>query len=135
MSRSCNGVAGSAETVGRWRGKCRTPWLGLRYGFGAGWCGVGGVHGLSAALDCYLAAVADGLLVRSSDADVLAEVRGFETLRRRLDGFDLDVLPELERRGLPGVLGGTGWARCDQPGQRLAAGHAVKAKSDCLSDV
>jgi hypothetical protein len=47
--------------------------------------------GLSAALDCYLAAVADGLLVRSSDADVLAEVRGFETLRRRLDGFDLDV--------------------------------------------
>jgi hypothetical protein len=60
---------------------------------------------LSAALDCYLDSVRDGLAVRCSDADVLAEVRGFEALRRRLDSFELDVLPELDRRGLPGVLG------------------------------
>jgi hypothetical protein len=60
---------------------------------------------LTAALDSYLSAVRDGLLVRASDADLLAEVRGFESLRRRLGGFDLDVLPEVDRRGLPGVLG------------------------------
>jgi hypothetical protein len=40
---------------------------------------------LIAAVDSYLSAVQDGLLVRSSDADVVAEVGRFEVLRRRLD--------------------------------------------------
>jgi hypothetical protein len=60
---------------------------------------------LSAALECYLSAVRDELLVRASDADLLAEVRGFETVRRRLDAFELEVLPEVERRCLPATLG------------------------------
>jgi hypothetical protein len=57
---------------------------------------------------------------------VLAEVRGFETLRRRLDGFDLDVLPELERRGLPTVLGARGLADLLQGMLRLSPGASKR---------
>jgi hypothetical protein len=81
---------------------------------------------LSAALDCYLAAVEGGLVTRCSDADVLAEVRGFEALRRRLDSFELDVLPEVDRRGLPGVLGARGLANLLQGMLRLSPGAAKR---------
>jgi hypothetical protein len=81
---------------------------------------------LSAALDRYLDSVRDDLVSRSSDADVLAEVRGFEMLRRRLDSFDLDVLPELNRRGLPGVLGARGLSDLLQGMLRLSATAAKR---------
>jgi hypothetical protein len=59
---------------------------------------------LSAAVDSFLGAVADGALGRAGDADVLAEIRGLEALRRRLATADHALVAELDRRGLAGVL-------------------------------
>jgi hypothetical protein len=57
---------------------------------------------LSAAVDGYLAGL--GELSRAADADVLAELRELEALRRRLAVADHALIAELDRRGLAGRL-------------------------------
>ena len=59
---------------------------------------------LAAAVDSFLAEVAAGAVTRLSDADVLAEVRGLELLRRRLSVADHALVAELDRRGLAATL-------------------------------
>jgi hypothetical protein len=59
---------------------------------------------LAAAVDTLLAEVADGAVGRLSDADVLAEVRELEVLRRRLATADHALVAELDRRGLAAIL-------------------------------
>ncbi len=59
---------------------------------------------MSAAVDAYLAGVADGVLGRVADADVLVEVRVLGVLRRRLTVADHALVGELDRRGVPGRL-------------------------------
>jgi len=59
---------------------------------------------LAAAVDSFLAEVAAGAVTRLSDADVLAEVRGLEVLRRRLSVADHALVAELDRRGLAATL-------------------------------
>jgi hypothetical protein len=59
---------------------------------------------VSAAVDPFLGAVSDGALNRVSDADLLAEVRELERLRRRLAAADHAVISELDRRGLAATL-------------------------------
>lgn len=60
-------------------------------------------------LSSYLGDVSAGLLGKLTDADVLAELREFEALRRRLAVVDHALVAELGRRGLAGrlVLGST----------------------------
>ncbi len=60
-------------------------------------------------LASYLADVSVGLLGKLTDADVLAELREFEVLRRRLAVADHTLVAELGRRALAGrlVLGST----------------------------
>ncbi len=57
---------------------------------------------LSAAINGYLVAL--GSVSRVADADVLAELRELETLRRRLAIADHALIAELDRRGLAGRL-------------------------------
>jgi len=57
--------------------------------------------GLSAAVEGYLGLVAGGGLGRVSDADVLAELRQLEVLRRRLAVADHALIGELDRRASP----------------------------------
>jgi hypothetical protein len=52
----------------------------------------------------YLADVSADLFGKLTDADVLAELREFETLRRRLAVVDHALVAELGRRALPGRL-------------------------------
>ncbi len=60
-------------------------------------------------LSSYLRDVSAGLFGKLTDADVLAELREFEALRRRLAVVDHALVAELGRRGLAGrlVLGST----------------------------
>jgi Domain of unknown function (DUF222)/HNH endonuclease len=60
-------------------------------------------------LSCYLGDVSAGLFGKLGDADVLAELREFEALRRRLAVIDHALIAECERRSLPArtVLGST----------------------------
>jgi hypothetical protein len=58
---------------------------------------------LAAAVDTFLAEVADGAVARLSDADLLAEVRELEVLRRRLATADHALVAELDRRGLAAI--------------------------------
>jgi hypothetical protein len=53
--------------------------------------------GLSAAVD---APVTDGSVAGLSDSDLLAEVRGLETARRRLAAVEPRLLLGVEQRGL-----------------------------------
>jgi hypothetical protein len=64
---------------------------------------------MSSAVHEYLASVAGGGLGRVSDADVLAELRELEVLRRRLAAVDHALVGELDRRGVAGrlVMGST----------------------------
>jgi hypothetical protein len=55
---------------------------------------------ISAAVDAYRVEA-----VRLSDADLLAELRGRETVRRRLAAQDHALVAELDRRGLAARLG------------------------------
>jgi len=68
-----------------------------------------GLAGMSSAVHAYLGSVADGGLGRVSDADVLAELRELESVRRRLAAVDHALIGELDRRGLAGrlVMGST----------------------------
>jgi len=52
----------------------------------------------------YLAVIDTGQLSRVSDAEVLAELRELETLRRRLAVADHALIAEIDRRGLVGRL-------------------------------
>lgn len=65
--------------------------------------------GVVGELAAYLGDVSAGLLGKLTDADVLAELREFEALRRRLAVIDHALVAELERRALAGrlVLGST----------------------------
>jgi hypothetical protein len=83
-----------------------------------------GLIGLSAALADYLGSVTSGELVRVSDADVLAELRELEVLRRRLTVIDHALIDELDRRGVAGrlVMGST--AAVLQGMLRLSPGEA-----------
>jgi hypothetical protein len=59
---------------------------------------------LSAAVPGYLQSIDAGDLDRLSDADVLAELRELEGLRRRLAVADSALIAQLDRRGLAGRL-------------------------------
>jgi len=59
---------------------------------------------VEAELSRYLADVSADLFGKLTDADVLAEVREFESLRRRLAVVDHALVAELERRALAGRL-------------------------------
>jgi hypothetical protein len=67
---------------------------------------------LAAAADSFLTEVGDGGFARLSDADLLAEVRELEVLRRRLATADHVLVAELDRRA-PGqhvvALAVIGW--------------------------
>jgi len=70
---------------------------------------------LAAAVDSLLTEVGDGALARLSDADVLAEVRELELLRRRLGSADHALVAELQT-----------WAESDGIGRawsRLVINH------------
>jgi len=58
---------------------------------------------LSNAVHGYLDSLTQGL-TRVSDADVLAELRELEVLRRRLAVADHALIAEIDRRGLVGQL-------------------------------
>src|SRR6185437_15545196 len=62
-----------------------------------------GLTSVDAAVDGYLAELPAAVGV-ASDADLLAEVRGLERAARRLASAWNVLLPEVERRGLPGTL-------------------------------
>lgn len=62
-----------------------------------------GLAGSAHAVQAYLDSTADGLS-HLSDADVLAELRELEVLRRRLAVADHALIGELDRRGLAGQL-------------------------------
>lgn len=63
-----------------------------------------GLVALSAAVQGYLDDIGSGGLGRVSDADVLAELRELEVVRRRLAVADHALIAELDRRGLAGRL-------------------------------
>jgi hypothetical protein len=85
-------------------------------------------------LSSYLDDVSAGLLGKLTDTDVLAELREFERLRRRLAVVDHALIAELERRALGGrlVLGST--SALLQAALRLSsyeAGQRVSASQLC----
>jgi hypothetical protein len=84
---------------------------------------------LSAAVDYFLAEVAEGGFVRLSDADVLAEVRELESLRRRLAVADHALIAELDRRGLVGALAMSSTSTLLQGMLRLSP-HEAKRRVD-----
>jgi hypothetical protein len=91
-----------------------------------------GLASVDAAVDDYLAElpVAVGA---GSDADLLAEVRGLELAARRLASAWNVLLPEVERRGLPGSLSMTSMSAMLQAVLRLspqAAKRRVAAARD-----
>jgi hypothetical protein len=59
---------------------------------------------LSDAVGSYLGELAD-TVAKSSDADLIAEIRELEVLRRRLAAADHLLVAALERRGIAGVVG------------------------------
>jgi hypothetical protein len=79
---------------------------------------------LAAAVDCLLGEVAGGGFGRLSDADVLAEVRELEVLRRRLASADHALVAELDRRSLAGVLAMPSTSALLQGLLRLSPGEA-----------
>ena len=67
------------------------------------------IHGGTATVTAPLSAVVDALVTGGSvaglsDSDLLAEVRGLETARRRLAAVEHRLLLEVEQRGLAGRL-------------------------------
>ncbi|HEX4729124.1 MAG TPA: DUF222 domain-containing protein, partial [Jatrophihabitans sp.] len=81
---------------------------------------------VDAAVDGYLARLPAAMGV-GSDADLLAEVRGLELASRRLASAWNVLLPEVERRGLPGSLSATSTAAMLQTMLRLSP-HAAKRR-------
>src|SRR3712207_8434387 len=59
---------------------------------------------LTTAAHRYMALVAASALSAVSDADILAELTGLESLRRRLAVIDHALIGELDRRGIAGRL-------------------------------
>jgi Domain of unknown function (DUF222)/HNH endonuclease len=92
-----------------------------------------GLAGASAAVCDYLKSVADGELGRVSAADLLAELRALEVLRRRLAVVDHALVAQLDQRGLAGrlvmpstsaLLQGVLRLSPSEAKQRVAAGRA-----------
>ena len=83
-----------------------------------------GLAAFTTALHGYLASVVSGVLGRVSDADVVAELRELEVLRRKLAVIDHALIGELDRRGVAGrlVMGST--AAVLQGLLRLSPGEA-----------
>src|ERR1700712_5549104 len=95
-----------------------------------------GLATLSSAVDGYLGSAAAGELARVSDADVLAELRELETLRRRLAVIDHALIGELDRRGVAGRLVMRSTEAVLQGLLRVSPGEAknrVKAAGGCGS--
>jgi hypothetical protein len=63
-----------------------------------------GLSAASAAVAAYLHSAATGQFDALSDADVLAELREFEVLRRRLTAVDHALIAEVDRRAIPDRL-------------------------------
>ena len=59
-------------------------------------------------------------------------MRDFETVRRRLIGFDLAALPELQRRGIPGLTGARSVAVLPQNTLRVSP-WAAKRRADAAA--
>lgn len=80
--------------------------------------------GLSSAVHEYLVLAGSGELARLSDADVLAELRELEVLRRRLAVIDEALIGELDRRGMAARLVMPSTAAVLQGLLRLSPGEA-----------
>jgi len=83
-----------------------------------------GLAALSHAAYGYVSSVGNGELSQLSDADVLAELRELEALRRRLAVADHALIGELDRRGLAGRLVTGSTAALLQGLLRLSPGEA-----------
>ena len=75
---------------------------------------------LAFAVQQYLDEVTGGLYDGLNDADLLAELRSLETLRRRLPVADHRLITQLERRDLPAQLAAVGTAALLQAALRLS---------------
>jgi hypothetical protein len=92
-----------------------------------------GLSSVDAAVTGYLAELPTVLDV-SSDADLLAEVRGLELASRRLASAWNVLLPEVERRGLPGLLAVTSMSAMLQ-GMLLLSPQAAKRRVAAARDL
>src|SRR5690348_9366931 len=91
-----------------------------------------GLVSVAAAVDGYLAGL-PAAVGAAADADLLAEVRGLELVGRRLVSAWNVLLPEAERRGLPGAVAATSLTAMLQAMLQLspqAAGRRVTAARD-----
>jgi hypothetical protein len=84
---------------------------------------------LSSALSGYHSDLSADLLGTLSDADLLAELREFEVLRRRLAVVDHALIAELGRRALPGRLVLSSTAALLQAALRLSPHEAIQRVS------
>src|SRR6266849_3772485 len=78
---------------------------------------------LSDAVGSYLGELAD-TVAKSSDADLIAEVRELEVLRRRLAAADHLLIAALERRGIAGLVGPSSTSELLQDVLRLSPREA-----------
>jgi hypothetical protein len=92
-----------------------------------------GLASVGAAVDDYLAELPTAV-TGGSGADLLAEVRGLELAARRLASAWNVLLPEVERRALPGALSATGVAAMLQAMLRLSP-HAAKRRVAAARDL
>jgi hypothetical protein len=65
-----------------------------------------------------------GVIARCGDADLIAELRGLEVLRRRLAAADHVLVAALERRGIAGVVGPSSTSELLQDVLRLSPREA-----------
>lgn len=87
-----------------------------------------GLASVAAAVDSYLIELPSAVGV-GSDADLLAEIRGLEFASRRLASAWNALLPEVERRGLPGLVSATSTVAMLQAMLRLSPAHREAAGS------
>ena len=92
------------------------------YGVVAFGGGVGRQVALAVALAPYLDQL-PGVVARCGDADLIAELRGLEVLRRRLAAADHVLVAALERRGIVGVVGPSSTSELLQDVLRLSPGR------------
>jgi hypothetical protein len=92
-----------------------------------------GLASVGAAVDGYLAELQTAVGA-GSDADLLAEVRGLERVCRRLASAWNVLLPEMERRGLPGSLSATSMSAMLQAMLRLSP-QAAKRRVGAARDL
>jgi len=86
-----------------------------------------GLVSVAAAVDGYLVGV-PAAVGAAADADLLAEIRGLELAGRRLASAWNVLLPEVERRGLPGAVAATSLTGMVQAMLQLTAGRGAAGR-------